>query len=229
MYNIFLFFKQLIGFDNYMVNKMNKIFTETLTSTSGQFYIGDLCYCMSFQEGDNDGWVGFVDKSLTQQNYYNDDRNARPNVHDVVKTIYFVPALNRDVSVLSVSTQHGDGGYGFEVNNKKVTTLNNPTDIGVDAGLIGVVAKEDMLEEYQGDSALMIQLPDNQKTVKYRLVIGYDEVNCWECGGTGEVVDSDSDEYDTCCECNGTGVKKMKVHLHQILNENDELIVEVVS
>lgn len=211
--------------------KMNKsyAFTETLTSTSGQFYIGDLCYCMSFQEGDNDGWVGFVDKSLTQQNYYNDDRNARPNTHDVVKTTYFVPALNRDVSVLSVSTQHGDGGYGFEVNNKKVTTLNNPTDIGVDAGLIGVVAKEDMLEEYQGDSALMIQLPDNQKTVKYRLVIGYNEVSCWECSGTGEVVDSDSDEYETCCECNGTGIKKMKAHFHQILNENNEVIVEIVS
>lgn len=224
-----LFFKQLIGFDNYMVNKMNEIFTEILTSTSGQFYIGDLCYCMSFQEGDNDGWGDFVDKSLSQQNYYNNDRNARPNTHDVVKTTYFVPALNRDVSVLSVSTQYGDGGYCFEVNNKKVTALNNPSDISVDAGIIGVVAKEDMLEECPDHCALMIQLPDNQKTVKYRLVIGYNDGSCWECNGTGEVVDSDSDEYATCCECNGTGTKKMKAHFHQILNENDELIVEVVS
>ena len=208
---------------------MSKIFTEVLTSVSGQFYIGDLCYCMSFQKGDNDGWGNFVDKSLSQQNYYNDDRNARPNTNDVVKTTYFVPALNRDVSVLSVSTQHGDGGYCFEVNNKKVTALNNPSDISVDAGIIGVVAKEDMLEECPDHCALMIQLPDNQKTIKYQLVIGDDDCNCWECGGSGEVVDSDSDEYETCCECNGTGFKKMKAHFHQILNENDELIVEVVS
>ena len=209
--------------------KMSKIFTEVLTSVSGQFYIGDLCYCMSFQEGNNDGWVGFVDKSLSQQNYYNDDRNARPNTNDVVKTTYFVPALNRDVSVLSVSTQHGDGGYCFEVDNKKVTALNNPSDISVDAGIIGVVAKEDMLEECPEHCALMIQLPDNQKTIKYQLVIGDDDCSCWECGGSGEVVDSDSDEYETCWECNGTGFKKMKAHFHQILNENDELIVEVVS
>lgn len=208
---------------------MSKIFTEVLTSVSGQFYIGDLCYCMSFQEGNNDGWVGFVDKSLSQQNYYNDDRNARPNTNDVVKTTYFVPALNRDVSVLSVSTQHGDGGYCFEVDNKKVTALNNPSDISVDAGIIGVVAKEDMLEECPEHCALMIQLPDNQKTIKYQLVIGDDDCSCWECGGSGEVVDSDSDEYETCWECNGTGFKKMKAHFHQILNENDELIVEVVS
>lgn len=224
-----LFFKQLIGFDNYMVNKMNEIFTETLTSTSGQFYIGDLCYCMSFQEGDNDGWSDFVDKSLSQQNYYNNDRNARPNTHDVVKTTYFVPALNRDVSVLSVSTQHGDGGYCFEVNNKKVTALNSPSDISVDVGIIGVVAKEDMLDECPDHCALMIQLPDNQKTIKYQLVIGDDDCSCCECGGSGEVVDFDSGEYETCYECNGTGTKKMKAHFHQILNENDELIVEVVS
>ena len=209
--------------------KMSKIFTEALTSVSGQFYIGDLCYCMSFKEGDNDGWGDFVDKSLSQQNYYNNNRNARPNTHDVVKTTYFVPALNRDVSVLSVSTQYGDGGYCVEVNNNKVTALNNPSDISVDAGIIGVVAKEDMLEECPVHCALMIQLPDNQKTVKYRLVIGDDECSCWECGGSGEVVDSDSDEYETCYECNGTGTKKMKAHFHQILNENDELIVEVVS
>lgn len=208
---------------------MSKIFTETLTSTSGQFYIGDLCYCMSFQEGNNDGWGDFVDKSLSQQNYYNNDRNTRPNTHDVVKTKYFVPALNRDVSVLSVSTQYGDGGYCFEVNNEKVTALNNPSDISVDAGLIGVVAKEDMLEECPSHCALMIQLPDNQKTIKYQLVIGDDDCSCWECGGSGEVVDFDSGEYETCYECNGTGTKKMKAHFHQILNENDELIVEVVS
>lgn len=208
---------------------MSKIFTETLTSTSGQFYIGDLCYCMSFQEGNNDGWGDFVDKSLSQQNYYNNDRNARSNTHDVVKTKYFVPALNRDVSVLSVSTQYGDGGYCFEVNNEKVTALNNPSDISVDAGLIGVVAKEDMLEECPSHCALMIQLPDNQKTIKYQLVIGDDDCSCWECGGSGEVVDFDSGEYETCYECNGTGTKKMKAHFHQILNENDELIVEVVS
>ena len=207
----------------------DRIYTETLTSASGTFYIGDLCYCMSFQEGNNDGWGDFVDKSLSQQNYYNNDRNARPNTHDVVKTKYFVPALNRDVSVLSVSTQHGDGGYCFEVNNKKVTTLNNPSDISVDAGIIGVVAKEDMLEECPDHCALMIQLPDNQKTIKYQLVIGDDDCSCWECSGSGEVVDSNSGEYDTCCECNGTGIKKMKAHFHQILNENDELIVEVVS
>lgn len=35
------------------------------------------------------------------------------------------------VSVLSVSTQHGDGGCCFEVNNKKATALNNPSDISV--------------------------------------------------------------------------------------------------
>lgn len=209
--------------------KMSKIFTETLTSVSGQFYIGDLCYCMSFQEGNIDGWGDFVNKSLSQQNYYNDDRNARPNTNDVVKTTYFVPVLNRDVSVLSVSTQHGDGGYDFKVNDNKVTALNNPSDIGVDAGLIGVVAKEDMLEEYKGRSALMIQLPDNQKTVKYRLVIGEDEFSCWECNGRGEVFDSDSGEYETCYECNGRGTQRMKAHFHQVLNENDELIVEVVS
>lgn len=227
MYNVFS--NILIDFYNYIGIKMSKIFTETLTSTSGQFYIGDLCYCMSFQEGNNDGWGDFVDKSLSQQNYYNNDRNARPNTHDVVKTKYFVPALNRDVSVLSVSTQYGDGGYCFEVNNEKVTALNNPSDISVDAGLIGVVAKEDMLEECPSHCALMIQLPDNQKTIKYQLVIGDDDCSCWECGGSGEVVDFDSGEYETCYECNGTGTKKMKAHFHQILNENDELIVEVVS
>ena len=86
-----------------------------------------------------------------------------------------------------------------------------------------------MLEEYPSHCALMIQLPNNQKTVKYRLVIGDDECSCCECDGTGEVVDFDNGEYETCYECNGTGTKKMKAHFHQILNENDELIVQVVS
>ena len=65
-----------------------------------------------------------------------------------------------------------------------------------------------MLEECPDHCALMIQLPDKQKIVKYQLIIGDDDCSCWECNGTGEVVDSDSDEYDTCCECNGTGTKK---------------------
>ena len=158
----------------------NHIYTETLTSVSGTFYIGDLCYCMSSQNvnvnitDDNDGWMNFVNKSLSQQNYYNDDQNARPNTNDVVKTEYFVPVLNRNVSVLSVSTQHGDGEYSFEYNKQKVTLLNKdvPRGISVDAGLIGVVAYEDMLEQpdFLESAALLIKLPENdtstQKTIK---------------------------------------------------------------
>lgn len=224
-----------------------RIYTETLTSASGTFYIGDLCYCMSSQNvnvnvtDDNDGWngaKGFVNKSLSQQNYYNDDQNARPNVHDVVKTEYFVPFLNRDVSVLSVSTQHGDGEYSFEYDKQKVILLNKdvPRGISVDAGLIGVVAYEDMLEQpdFLESAALLIKLPENdtstQKTIKYRLIIQDDDCDCCECGGDGCFYNYETDEYDDdCAFCNGTGIMKIKAHHHQVLNENNEIIVDIVS
>lgn len=80
---------------------MSKIFTEALTSVSGQFYIGDLCYCMSFQEGNNDGWGDFVDKSLSQQNYYNNDINLEMNQSIQQKYhISFYSILSSDLVIL---------------------------------------------------------------------------------------------------------------------------------